>query len=115
MTPHDQDVARVVAAQARGRERNSQLTRLIKANGQVAVLDRAIIAHERGTAPMIRLLQQLMRSDAIDRDLQVPADDGGAVLTFDDFENAVLSIAMSLSALTVARRAAVELDERAER
>jgi hypothetical protein len=111
MTPADQQWDKVVEAQARGRCENllpSTQSRLLKANGTVAALERAVIAHERESGPMLRILQQLMRSDAIDRDCSVPAQDGGPALTFDDFENAVLSMAMSLSVLDVKRQRAVE-------
>lgn len=109
MTPADQDVDRVVAAMAESRrEPPSRTVRLIAANGKVAALDKAVIAHEAQCKPMLRILQQLMRSDAIDRDCLVRAEDGGPALTFDDFENALLTVAMSLSALDVKRRTAVE-------
>ncbi|MGZ9830117.1 hypothetical protein ACXYTP_25345 [Tsukamurella ocularis] len=109
MTPADQQVDRVVATMAESRrEPPSRTVRLIAANGKVAALDKAVIAHKSESAPMLRILEQLMRSGAIDQDCSVPADDGGPALTFDDFENALLTVAMSLSALDVKRRTAVE-------
>lgn len=111
MTPVDMLQDLVAAAQAsarRGSRPPSVTARLIKADSTVAVLDKSVIAHARECAPALRILQQLMRSDAVDRDCLVPADDGGAPLTFDDFENALLTVAMSVSALDAKRRTAVE-------
>lgn len=107
MTPADQQVDRVVAAMAESRREPSMAARAIAANGKVAALDKAIIRHERDTAPAIRLLQHVLAE--LDQDLEFTAHDGGSTpITVDDVENAVLEIALAVSALTVARVAAVE-------